>query len=199
MAQTPGSIIDVAFDANFTPNPRQINAIRGLFIAAFDDDSYFNGSLGGIFPEIDFMWIKANIPNGNARMNELIEAGFVWQWRAFEGDYALGLTTGALEWAQSHLGMPAIPDDKSLQDVPEIEAWAKTLDFKPKASVEREGATRAGKKVGVASVGVWVQHERYSPAMAKEARERIDAEVEAGRMSVASARAYSAHISRRSV
>lgn len=186
-------------NASFVPNEKQVNAIKGFLIAYVDCGTFEGGHSGEDTPDLDWQWLFENIPAANDRVDELLNAGFLWQhqWMGWneEGDYALGLTEDGVEWAHVNLGLPRpLFDEDGRELSPEAEAFINDLSFDRKTSRDVSAAAK-----GVKTTGEWVTQKSYTVAEAEAAIRRLIEAAEKGTIRQGSYRAYRAHVTRRTV
>ena len=182
-------------DPNFVPNAKQINAIKGMIIGAIEDPFLDGCSVYGDV-QLDWHWISANIPAANPRMNELIEADFIWQREWAEGDYTFGFNPEAYDWIATNFAFP------SFNDVFDVESdkahlWASILreTFVPKKPKQVRGCWNASAK----TTTKWVKQISYTPDEAFTAMMEAYEAVGTGKLPPHSLPAIKAHITRRTV
>lgn len=171
------------FDLEFRLLPSHENALRGMLVGAQEAPG-----TGGAW-SVNGDWIVKNMPSVDD-LQDVHEAGFVEEHESADGYFSYRLTAHALHWAERHLGLREDLSDDA------FETWI-TEVLTP--AFKRRGKRSASSNgvVRVKTCTAIVQLAQYSLPEALAAKAEIDQEVEAGRMSVRSAAAFKAHISRR--
>lgn len=179
-------------DPTFVANAKQINAIKGLIIGCVEDPFTDGGNGPGHF-ELGWGWIANNISAENARVDELLNAGIIWQRRWAEGDYSFGFTREGHQWIAKHFDFPFHEGLEARSDKAVL--WASILreTFVPK------GPKRVGASMTAKTTTTWVKQISYTPDEALSAIMDAHLAARSGKLPVHSLPAIKAHITRRTV
>ena len=131
---------------DFEPDAKQLNAVKGFLVALIDWQGLdcSASSAEPAFPDVSWGWLARNVPNANQRVNELVEAGWVWvtDWGS---DYSasMGLDDPAIDWLEANLGMPKVESEEYLDEA--FQAWVKR-EIKPTFTRKGHRDGRSGSK-----------------------------------------------------
>lgn len=178
----------------FVPNEKQINAIKGMIIGAIESPFLDGCSVYGEV-QLDWAWVSANIPAANPRMNELIEAGFIWQREWAEGDYTFGFKPEAYGWIAKHFEFPAFNDVFDVES-DKAHLWASILR---ETFIAKTPKLARGSRMTAKTKTEWVKQISYTRDEAFEAIMAAHKAVQTGKLAPESLGAIKAHITRRTV
>jgi hypothetical protein len=131
------SHFEAGFETDFAPKSGHVNTIKGILFAFLEEPH--DGDCGGVW----YDWLDENLPNADALLDDLEEAGFTWLHHWAEGDYSLWLTDGGVAWAEQNLGLPkGICDWTGPVEAPlrEFETYARGLTFARKGTHQSSSA-----------------------------------------------------------
>ena len=183
---------------DFEPDAKQLNAVKGFLVALIDWQGLdcSASSAEPAFPDVSWGWLARNVPNANQRVNELVEAGWVWvtDWGS---DYSasMGLDDPAIDWLEANLGMPKVESEEYLDEA--FQAWVKR-EIKPTFTRKGHRDGRSGSKEVKTTTKI-VRQLRYTPEEAEKEMRRLTRLYNKGGMKDGSFAAYRAHITRRTV